>query len=143
MQQIQPPPTYFHKVSGDLVQEKTAAFQSETSQHHPFTSVADAVSAVSHVHELQICGQAIAMPPPPPGPALGSCELPSKGSVGHSRGRCKPCAFFHNRGCENGIMCEFCHLCVPGEKKRRHKEKVANRRKFKQALMSGPDSNTD
>merc|ERR1712176_357735 len=64
---------------------------------------------------------------PPAGPALGSSELPSAGSAGHAAGRCKPCAFVHTKGCENGIMCEFCHLCEPGEKKRRHKEKLSNR----------------
>mmetsp|Transcript_86572 Transcript_86572/g.225930 ORF Transcript_86572/g.225930 Transcript_86572/m.225930 type:complete len:437 (+) Transcript_86572:217-1527(+) len=57
--------------------------------------------------------------------ALGSPELPCKGSVLHRWGACKPCAFFQapedKGGCKNGIDCTFCHLCEPGEKKRRKK----------------------
>jgi len=48
----------------------------------------------------------------------------SMGSVGHALGKCKPCAFFHKeQGCQDGEACNFCHLCKPGEKKRRQKEK--------------------
>lgn len=54
-------------------------------------------------------------------PALGGPELPSIGSMLHREGGCKPCTFFHTRGCENKSECEFCHLCGPGEKKRRLK----------------------
>lgn len=54
---------------------------------------------------------------------VGSAELPTLGSRGHHMGRCKPCAFVHNGGCESGILCQFCHLCEPGEKKRRAKQK--------------------
>jgi hypothetical protein len=72
---------------------------------------------------------------PPAGPAPGSVELPSVGSVGHAKGRCKPCAFLHVKGCENGAVCRFCHLCEAGEKKRRAKEKLASRRKAKHAFM--------
>jgi hypothetical protein len=56
-------------------------------------------------------------------PHLGSPELPSVGSLGHYVQRCKPCAFVTKMGCANGIQCRFCHLCGPGEKKRRRKEK--------------------
>lgn len=56
-------------------------------------------------------------------PVLGSTQLPTVGSAGHGTGACKPCAFLHTRGCENGANCNFCHLCPPGEKKRRQKEK--------------------
>lgn len=52
-------------------------------------------------------------------------ELPSIGSVGHQSGQCKPCAFMHSKGCKTGRACQFCHLCEPGEKKRRQKEKRA------------------
>eukprot|EP00929_Paragymnodinium_shiwhaense_P063983 TRINITY_DN32017_c0_g1_i1.p1 TRINITY_DN32017_c0_g1~~TRINITY_DN32017_c0_g1_i1.p1 ORF type:complete len:247 (+),score=70.49 TRINITY_DN32017_c0_g1_i1:86-826(+) len=50
-------------------------------------------------------------------------DLPSIGSAGHGRRRCKPCAFVLTKGCQNGRECRFCHLCEPGEKKRRLKEK--------------------
>merc|ERR1719293_218177 len=67
-------------------------------------------------------------PPPPAGPAPGAAELPSAGSEGHDEGRCKPCAFFHTKGCGNGVLCSFCHLCEPGEKKQRQKLKLAGRK---------------
>lgn len=44
---------------------------------------------------------------------------PSAGSSHHRTGRCKPCAFYHTKGCQNAKACEFCHLCPPGEKQRR------------------------
>jgi len=56
-------------------------------------------------------------------PKLGSPELPSVGSLGHHINRCKPCAFVQRNGCSNGVQCSFCHMCAPGEKKRRRKEK--------------------
>lgn len=57
--------------------------------------------------------------------SLGTEVLPSLGSVEHQSGDCKPCAFLHSKGCVSGVNCEFCHLCEPGEKKRRQKEKRA------------------
>lgn len=59
--------------------------------------------------------------------------MPSIGSQLHFTGNCKPCAFFVKAGsvCVNGSECVFCHLCMPGEKKRRKKEvktaRMANR----------------
>lgn len=47
------------------------------------------------------------------------------GSQGHGARMCKPCAFFNTKGCKDGTICKFCHLCEPGEKKRRKKEKSA------------------
>lgn len=67
-------------------------------------------------------------PAPPTAPAPGSTQLPTRGSAGHNSGRCKPCAFVHTTGCSNGAACEFCHLCDPGEKKRRRKEKLEARK---------------
>lgn len=63
---------------------------------------------------------------PPPAPRLenGVSELPSKGSAGHARGTCKPCAFVHKGGCQTGLACQFCHLCELGEKKRRKRERA-------------------
>eukprot|EP00415_Alexandrium_ostenfeldii_P000541 UN0541 len=52
-------------------------------------------------------------------PELGSPELPTTGSAGHHYGTCKPCAFFHRKGCFNGVDCRFCHLCGPRERKAR------------------------
>merc|ERR1712048_752875 len=56
-------------------------------------------------------------------------ELPSVGSAPHFEGNCKPCAFLYE-GCANGSACQFCHLCPPGELKRRKREKLAHRRKM-------------
>jgi len=56
-------------------------------------------------------------------PKLGSDELPTEGSRGHSLGQCKPCAFVATRGCHSGVNCKFCHLCGPDEKRRRLREK--------------------
>jgi len=61
-------------------------------------------------------------------PELGTPELPTLGSRSHRLGSCKPCAFMHTKGCENGVECPFCHLCKPGEKKRRQKDKFVQRR---------------
>lgn len=67
-----------------------------------------------------------------PMPLLGSNEMPTVGSAGHNIGNCKPCAFFHTRGCGNGVQCSFCHLCPPDEKRKRQKEKVAMLRAMRQ-----------
>ena len=56
-------------------------------------------------------------------PHSGLNPVPSVGSANHGSGQCKPCAFHHTKGCQCGAMCTFCHLCMPGEKKRRQKEK--------------------
>jgi len=70
---------------------------------------------------------------PPSGPALGAPELPSVGSIGHAAGRCKPCAFVHSKGCENGLACQFCHLCGPEAKKARRQERMQQRREITRA----------
>jgi len=54
---------------------------------------------------------------------LGSADMPTVGSALHKLGTCKPCAFFHIKGCQNGVNCVFCHLCDAGEKRRRQKER--------------------
>lgn len=54
-------------------------------------------------------------------------ELLTFGSEGHDSGTCKPCAFFHSKGCDNGSECAFCHVCGPTEKKRRQRDKVSRR----------------
>lgn len=68
-------------------------------------------------------------------PELGSPELPSIGSLLHHKGDCKPCTFFHTRGCENNVNCNFCHLCGPGEKKKRLKAMKAQKRQVTFAAL--------
>lgn len=50
-------------------------------------------------------------------------DLPSVGSAGHRQGRCRPCVFVHKKGCSNGTECPFCHICQPGEKQRRKRDR--------------------
>lgn len=57
--------------------------------------------------------------------------IPTLGSASHSLGHCKPCAFYHSKGCENGTECPYCHTCPPGEKKRRQKGKAVLLREMK------------
>lgn len=62
-------------------------------------------------------------------PSLGSPERPTIGSSHHRLGICKPCAHaFKKEGCHNGIDCKFCHLCEPGELKKRKKERQSHQR---------------
>lgn len=50
--------------------------------------------------------------------------VPSEGSRGHQMGNCRPCAFiWKDEGCANGTSCPFCHLCPPGERRIRKKER--------------------
>merc|ERR1711953_147366 len=55
-----------------------------------------------------------------------STMLPSVGSLSHSAGSCKPCAWFWKpKGCVNGTECKHCHLCPQDELRRRKKAKVS------------------
>jgi len=58
-----------------------------------------------------------------------SLRAQSMGSLGHSLRKCKPCAFLYSaEGCNNGALCEFCHLCDVGELKRRRQERKQRQR---------------
>lgn len=46
----------------------------------------------------------------------------SAGSAFHPH-TCKPCAFYHTKGCESGADCQFCHTCGPHEKESRRNDK--------------------
>jgi len=51
--------------------------------------------------------------------------LPSRGSVFHDAGTCKPCAWFHkSSGCGNGWGCKHCHACPEGALKEKKKARV-------------------
>lgn len=82
----------------------------------------------------------------PPMPHPGALQpvpptVPTRGSVMHGMGQCKPCAFaWKGDGCGNGVECPFCHLCDPCEKKRRSKEKKANIRAQHVAGSSAPSN---
>merc|ERR1711924_346380 len=68
-----------------------------------------------------------------------SLGLWSVGSAEHSLGNCKPCAFLwkDEKGCQNGMNCKFCHMCTPGELKRRKKTKLATRKMMRQYAKAG------
>ncbi|CAE6941579.1 unnamed protein product [Symbiodinium sp. CCMP2592] len=56
---------------------------------------------------------------------LEAQALPSKGSVQHGTGLCKPCAWFWKlQGCKNGADCLHCHLCPETEVKDRKRRKA-------------------
>jgi hypothetical protein len=93
----------------------------------------------------------VQLPPPPPfdaspapvlrlsealpPPELGTPALPSIGSLPHHTKDCKPCTFFHTRGCENAKNCQFCHLCGPGEKKKRLRQQRLHKREVKSVAL--------
>eukprot|EP00441_Pelagodinium_beii_P038915 CAMPEP_0197651890 /NCGR_PEP_ID=MMETSP1338-20131121/34118_1 /TAXON_ID=43686 ORGANISM="Pelagodinium beii, Strain RCC1491" /NCGR_SAMPLE_ID=MMETSP1338 /ASSEMBLY_ACC=CAM_ASM_000754 /LENGTH=199 /DNA_ID=CAMNT_0043226651 /DNA_START=96 /DNA_END=695 /DNA_ORIENTATION=- len=66
----------------------------------------------------------------------GSLDCPSIGSAGHHLGICKPCDFMYRTNCRAGYSCQFCHLCAPGETRRRKKQKQVARRAFVQATQA-------
>jgi len=50
----------------------------------------------------------------------------STGSSLHHSGGCKPCAWYWKPdGCANERECRYCHLCLPGELKKRKRDKIA------------------
>jgi len=55
----------------------------------------------------------------------GSARRPSRASTAHASGQCRPCAWVHKEGggCKKGSRCRYCHLCPPGELKRRKRQK--------------------
>lgn len=65
-------------------------------------------------------GSVVKFPPglqPPP-------NTPSHGSVLHTEGSCRPCAWFWKpSGCKNGQNCGHCHLCPSSEIKARKRAK--------------------
>lgn len=58
----------------------------------------------------------------------------------HIVGNCRPCAYFWGKedGCRGGDTCKFCHLCQPGELKRRRREKDRQLRAQQRAARTAP-----
>merc|ERR1712087_664158 len=62
-------------------------------------------------------------------PILLSCPFRLKrfgAEQAHRGGECRPCAYFFYKddGCRWGEDCQFCHLCRPGEMKRRKRARA-------------------
>jgi len=68
-----------------------------------------------------------------PSPVCGTPDCPSLGSAGHALGVCKPCDFQYRTSCRSGASCKFCHLCGPGESRRRKKQKQSMARSLKKS----------
>lgn len=73
-------------------------------------------------------GGATAQVAPPDSEEVGNPSCPTRGSALHRWGTCKPCAFTYKEGCKSGVECQFCHLCDPGERRRRKKERMVSKR---------------
>mmetsp|Transcript_61892 Transcript_61892/g.147658 ORF Transcript_61892/g.147658 Transcript_61892/m.147658 type:complete len:231 (-) Transcript_61892:16-708(-) len=84
----------------------------------------EAAAAISEVLEAT-AEEADVVPASASASAPGPESFPTIGSMAHFDGTCKPCAFFHTKGCQQGSNCEFCHLCDASERKKRRKEKIA------------------
>jgi len=54
-------------------------------------------------------------------------------SAMHGNGECKPCMFVHAAGCRQGMDCQFCHRCPPGEQKRRRWQKLHEQKRKRRA----------
>jgi len=67
-------------------------------------------------------------------------SMDSVGSLRHNEGRCKPCAFFHTKGCNAGDQCLFCHRCPPHERGRRKRFCRRIRAKLLFDMISGSDA---
>jgi hypothetical protein len=105
------PPTQPPRVDGPFLAEPEAP---PVPSH---TATRPALAAVPVLLLSEAVSQSVVVSQP-----VGSPELPSVGSADHASGTCKPCAYFaHSRGCANGLQCQFCHFCPPGELKRRQK----------------------
>jgi len=64
----------------------------------------------------------------------------STGSTLHHCGDCKPCAWYWKpNGCATEGECQYCHLCPPGELKKRKHAKVAMLRQQKALAIQQPE----
>eukprot|EP00917_Polyrhabdina_sp_WS-2016_P016411 GHVP01035485.1.p1 GENE.GHVP01035485.1~~GHVP01035485.1.p1 ORF type:complete len:181 (-),score=19.74 GHVP01035485.1:1902-2444(-) len=43
--------------------------------------------------------------------------------------KCKPCAFYHKKGCRNENHCNHCHSCVPQKKRNRPQQAKAGKQR--------------
>jgi hypothetical protein len=114
------PPTQPPHVDGPFLPEPEAPPVPSHTATRPILASVPVLYLSEAVSQSVVVSQPVAASPELP--EVGTPELPSVGSAGHAAGTCKPCAHFaHSRGCATGLQCPFCHLCPPGELKRRQK----------------------
>lgn len=102
----------------------TADTETDTEEEpHPASMMVQATEALELEAQLGKPAMVIRLEDATVGLGLGCLDLPSAGSAAHWTGQCKPCAFFHKEQCQCGAACGFCHLCPPGEKRRRKQER--------------------
>jgi len=117
-----PPPEHRRQVSNDYLRP----WEEQPRPHPP--------QALPQQHHQQP-----AAPKPLAGPHVVALESRqpegSVGSVAHTLGECKPCAWFWRpQGCSNGFECRHCHLCPSGEVRARRKHKVSMSRRRQSTL---------
>mmetsp|Transcript_3020 Transcript_3020/g.7242 ORF Transcript_3020/g.7242 Transcript_3020/m.7242 type:complete len:308 (-) Transcript_3020:452-1375(-) len=134
-----PAPAFCNEVIGEPMasSRKTVVCLSDVLCYEPKGSakgyLAESAPLPTPVVSAHYKPVAVPIAPPPLSRAPGSAELPSIGSAAHEQGRCRPCAFFHTKGCEIGPTCSFCHLCGVDERKRRRKETTEQRQVAREA----------
>lgn len=126
-----PPPAGWAMADGDHTPPPPPFSPGAAGMPPPPAGWASAAVAPPPLESAPVLEDTCQMPPPPArspagmGRPAGTAAPPgldaplSVGSAGHFAGLCKPCAFWHSKGCGNGAQCPFCHLCPPGEKQRR------------------------
>lgn len=75
------------------------------------------------------------LPKPGTGVIEANGKLPSKGSVGHSDGSCKRCAFYPKGRCQNGFDCDHCHFDHTERKRLRTRKERVQTKDVKQLPM--------
>lgn len=130
---VGPPPGLYNQASTAAVADATATcWRSQDMQTYSGRDDLTPVSQKAQVKAPVLClADALAEP------EVGTPEEPTVGSKLHRFGTCKPCAFFHTKGCGNGLQCVFCHLCPAGEKKRRQKSKLNGDREIRSMHIWG------
>jgi len=140
------------RMSGANIQQSFDELSSPLMNPH-FGSMEASFPPPSAVPVADAYMMGILPPPPPPEvvpvssavlrladvlapPELGGPLAPSIGSLLHHKGECRPCTFFHTRGCQNKEACEFCHLCCPGEKKKRLRAEKSIKRRAEIAAVA-------
>lgn len=106
------PPTPSNDVEKDVEKDVENVESSMLLSH--VSQAPNIFSTITEVGEPGVCVAVSTFDP----------ACPTPGSKDHFCGGCTPCAWHHcGEGCRHGAACIFCHLCPPGEMKRRKKEK--------------------